>query len=229
MSKRNLFTDDTEGVRFKGRVVNCSSQAPQFENAGSGMARRALILETLRPPEKPDVDLDQKLAGELGSIVSWALQAKHADVKRVLVSGNQTFIDVQHKVEADIDVVHQFLDKCCEPCGGDYMPKMGVLYETFKQFCEDFGVSKVINRRTLHTRINRALPHLRTQRRPLPGTNSTKKVNPQLFGFRIRAEVDTAGRWDKSNYCEGNWAALVSHKVEAPSPEQVFEHQRLNS
>ena len=103
MAQRNLFTDDTEGVVFTGRVVICSSQAPQFENAGSGMARRALILETQRPAEKPYDDLDQKLAAELGSIVSWALQAKHADVKRVLVSGNQTFIDAQHNVEADMD------------------------------------------------------------------------------------------------------------------------------
>ena len=90
MAQRNLFTDDTEGVVYKGRVVICSGQAPQFENAGSGMARTALILETQRPAEKPDAELHQKLAGELGSIVSCALQAKHADVKRVLVSGNQT-------------------------------------------------------------------------------------------------------------------------------------------
>ena len=229
MAQRNLFTDDTEGVVFTGRVVICSSQAPQFENAGSGMARRALILETQRPAEKPDADLDQKLAGELGSIVSWALQAKHADVKRVLVSGNQTFIDAQHNVEADMDVVRQFLDNCCEPCGGDYMPKLGVLYETFRQFCEDFGYSKVLNRRTLLTRIKQELPNLHTQRRSVPGTNSTKKVNPQLFGFRIRPEVDAGGRWDKRNYREGNWAALVSHKAEAPTPEQVFEHQRLSN
>ncbi|MDC2984707.1 primase-like DNA-binding domain-containing protein [bacterium] len=228
MAQRNLFTDDTEGVVFTGRVVICSSQAPQFENAGSGMARRALILETQRPAEKLDADLDQKLAGELGSIVSWALQAQHADVKRVLVSGNQTFIDAQHNVEADMDVVRQFLDNCCEPCGGDYMPKLGVLYETFKQFCEDFGYSKVLNRRTLLTRIKQALPNLHTQRRSVPGTNSTKKVNPQLFGFRIRPEVDAGGRWDKRNYREGNWAALSTHKAEAPTPEQVFEHQRLS-
>ena len=43
-------------------------------------------------------------------MVSWALQAKDADVKRVLVSGNQTFIDAQHNVEADMDVVRQFVD-----------------------------------------------------------------------------------------------------------------------
>ena len=162
-------------------------------------------------------------------MVSWALQAKHADVKRVLVSGNQTFIDAQHNVEADMDVVRQFLDNCCEPCGGDYMPKLGVLYETFKCFCEDFGYSKVINRKTLLTRIKQELPNLHTQRRSVPGTNSTKKVNPQLFGFRIRAEVDTAGRWDKRNYREGNWAALSTHKAKAPTPEQMSEHQRLSN
>ena len=111
-------------------------------------------------------------------------------MKRVLVSGNKTFIDAQHNVEADMDVVRQFLDNCCEPCGGDYMPKLGVLYETFKCFCEAFGYSKVINRKTLLTRIKQALPNLHTQRRSVPGTNSTKKVNPQLFGFRIRPEVD---------------------------------------
>ena len=227
MAQRNLFTDDTEGVVFTGRVVICSSQAPQFENAGSGMARRALILETQRPAEKPDADLDQKLAAELGSIVSWALQAKHADVKRVLVSGNQTFIDAQHNVEADMDVVRQFLDNCCEPCGGDYMPKSVDLYEAFRNFCTDFGLAKVPARKTVLTRINQALPHLRTERRSVPGTNSTKKVNPQLFGFRVRSEVMLRDSHGNRNYREGNWAALVSHKAEAPTPEQVFEHQRL--
>ena len=34
------------------------------------------------------------------------------------------------------------------------------------------------------------------------------KVNSQLFGFRIRAEVDAGGRWDKHNYCEGNFGDL---------------------
>ena len=227
MAQRNLFTDDTEGVVFTGRVVICSSQAPQFENAGSGMARRALILETQRPAEKPDADLDQKLAAELGSIVSWALQAKHADVKRVLVSGNQTFIDAQHNVEADMDVVRQFLDNCCEPCGGDYMPKSIDLYEAFRDFCTDFGLAKVPARKTVLTRINQALPHLRTERRSVPGTNSTKKVNPQLFGFRVRSEVMLRDSHGNRNYREGNWSALVSHKAEAPTPEQVFEHQRL--
>ena len=94
-----------------------------------------------------------------------------------------------------------------------------MLYETFKLFCADFGYSKVINRRTLLTRIKQALPNLHTQRRSVPGTNSTKKVNRQLFGFRIRPEVD-CGRWDKRNYREGNWAALISHKADAPTPEQ---------
>ncbi len=113
MAQRNLFTDDTEGVVFivfTGRGVICSSQAPQFENAGSGMTRRAWILEIQRPAEKPYAYLYQKLAGELGSIISWALQAKYADVKRVLVSGNKTFSDAQHNVEADMDVVRQFVD-----------------------------------------------------------------------------------------------------------------------
>ena len=95
-------------------------------------------------------------------MVSWALQAKHADVKRVLVSGNQTFIDAQHNVEADMDVVRQFLDNCCEPCGGDYMPKSVDLYEAFRNFCTDFGLAKVPARKTVLTRINQALPHLRT-------------------------------------------------------------------
>ena len=104
-----------------------------------------------------------------------------------------------------------------------------MLYETFKLFCEDFGYSKVINRRTLLTRIKQALPNLHTQRRSVPGTNSTKKANPQLFGFRIRPEVDAGGRWDKRNYREGNWAALSTHKAAAPAPEQVFEHQRLSN
>ena len=111
---------------------------------------------------------------------------------------------------------------------GDHMPKLGLLYETFKLFCADFGYSKVINRRTLLTRIKQALPNLHTQRRSVPCTNSTKKVNPQLFGFRIRPEVDCA-RWEKRNYLEGNWAALSMHNAEAPKPEQVFEHQRLSN
>ena len=137
--QRNLFTDDTEGVVFTANFFICSSRAPQFENAVSAMARRGLILETQRPADNPDAE---KACWELGSIASWALQAKHADVKRVLVSGNQTFIDAQHNVDAYTDVVRQFLDNYCEPCGGDYMPKLRVLYETFKLLCEDFGYSR---------------------------------------------------------------------------------------
>ena len=79
------------------------------------------------------------------------------------------------------------------------------------------------------TRINQALPHLRTQRRSVPGTNSTRKVNPQLFGFRVRSEVILRDSHGNRNYREGNWAGLVSHKAEAPTPEQVFEHQRLSN
>ena len=87
----------------------------------------------------------------------------------------------------------------------------------------------MLNRRTLLTRIKQALPNLHTKGSSVPRTNSTKRVNPQFFGFRIGAEVDAGGRWDKRNYHEDNWAALVSHKAEAPTPEQVFEHQRLSN
>ena len=46
MSSRALYSSETDAVPFTGRVVICSTQALNMENAGNGMVRRMLTLPT---------------------------------------------------------------------------------------------------------------------------------------------------------------------------------------
>jgi phage/plasmid-associated DNA primase len=225
ISDRALFENETDAAPFNGRVIICSSQAPQFENAGSGAAGRALTLQTLAEVKDKDPDLNSKLESEIGSIVSWALQADWQEVKDMLYHPDDTFLEAQFDVERGMDVVREFLDNSCEPCGGDEMPKDSDLYAAFKQFCKDFNYEKVQNRKKVLTRIRQALPNLTFSRKAVPGTNSAKKTREQLYGFRVISEVQLSDGTAK--YREGNWPELKKHKPSPPSIESVVRFQSL--
>ena len=75
MSSRALYSSEADAVPFTGRVVICSTQALNMENAGNGMARRMLTIPTKGSAGKPDPLLSDKLKAELGQIASKAMGA----------------------------------------------------------------------------------------------------------------------------------------------------------
>ena len=89
------------------RLVVASAIAPR-------RTRRMLVLQTLPPSGEPDLDLDDKLQAEKGAIVSWALQADRAEVKRMLTMGDKAGLLESSALQAEVqmDPIRNFIDQC---------------------------------------------------------------------------------------------------------------------
>ena len=191
LTSRTLHESEAdEGEAFTGRVVICSTQPPVMEDAGNGMTRRMLVLRTRRPDSdrQVDVDLDDKLEAELGMIVSWALQAEPEAVKKMLSVGDEDGLlsSAATTAEVSMDSIRGFIDACLSPApgGSKAITDPDQLYQAFELYRHDRN-HKAMNRNTFVARVTQALPHLKQERKSVPGTNSKHKVKACFYGLQL--------------------------------------------
>ena len=253
LTSRTLHESDAdEGEAFTGRVVICSTQPPSMEDAGNGMTRRMLVLRTKDDPNRiPDIDLDDKLRAELGAIVSWALQADRQAVKSMLSIGDPAGLlnDAKTSAEVSMDPIRAFIDTCLVPVpttGDDLqLPDPERLYIAYRLFCSDRN-HRSISQGNFISRLAAALPHLRQERRALPGSNSAQKIKAFFYGFDLAEQLLAAGTkdigrltnpnttkhrdlpdygLDRRHYREGGLADLKAHRPDLPDLHAVYALQ----
>ena len=228
LPSRVLHASEGCNEPFTGRVIICSSQPLQLENAGSGMARRQLVLKTQPAPLKPDPDLVRKLQVEIGDIVSWALGAAESEVEDVLSGNNQLVREAAEEVEKDMDTVRRFIDQCLVVASGEIMPSDTKVYDVFRDFCKATGLEKPCALNQFKRRLRQALPHLNAKRKNI---GNGKKTSEQLFGFDINKTIKDAYLANNTyESCEelegGGWSQLKGHHPPEPTSEQIASHQR---
>ena len=239
LTSRKLHESDAdEGEAFNGRVLICSTQPPSMEDAGTGMTRRMLVLKTLPPTGKADLDLDDKLKKELGDIVSWALRAERSDVHELLTSGDSGGLLAEAGLAAEVqmDPIRSFIDICVEPSSAETITSDSQLFTAFKLFCHDQR-HRATTQRNFVNRLKAALPHLRLERRNVPGSSGQKKTPAVFYGLQVRkglmskfSEVgdgdhvtlrDEIYSLDRNAYGEGGLKATKQHFPNAPTAEVV--------
>ena len=235
LTGRALFQAESETAEpFKGRVVICSTQPPLMDDAGNGLTRRMLVLPTSRPAGmKPDLDLDEKLEAELGQIVSWALQATRQQVKELLAGGdvNGLLRDAARGAEINMDPVRRFVNHCLVPKPGNHFPDETLLFKSYQVFCKEQN-HRATAQRSFLNRLEGALPHLRTRRRSVPGSNSRKKTRECFYGFDVQEDlitfptsmINNGPQLDPSKYVQQGYEALQEHRPEEPDVMVVVAH-----
>ncbi|QNI48860.1 primase-like DNA-binding domain-containing protein [Synechococcus sp. A15-60] len=239
LTSRTLHESEAdEGEAFNGRVVICSTQPPSMEDAGTGMTRRMLVLQTLPPSGEPDLDLDDKLQAEKGAIVSWALQADRAEVKRMLTMGDKAGLLESSALQAEVqmDPIRNFIDQCLVAKPTDHIPADSKLFTAFKLFCHD-QKHKATAQRTFINRLKAALPHLRAERMSVPGTSGGQKTPAVFFGMGLaegllvqgyEPDLNTVSNRDereslnRDRYREGGLAEVKRHRPAVPTVEQIL-------
>lgn len=231
LTGRTLHESDAEDAEsFSGRVVICSTQPPSMDDAGNGMTRRMLVLPTSRPAGmKPDLDLDEKLEAELGQIVSWALRASRQEVKRLLAGGdvNGLLRAAATAAEVAMDAVRSFADTCLVPRPSKYLPNETELFKAFQAFCTEQN-HRPTSQKTFVSRLAMALPHLRADRRSIPGSNSTRKAPTCFFGFGVKeglmstSVVTHKPFLNTKHYVQNGYEELRSHQPALPEPSYVL-------
>lgn len=196
LTARRLYSSDTTQFIFTGRVLLCSTQPPAMENAGVGMARRLLILETLGTRLPSDIlptegsDMEQLLHRELGEIVSWALQMPEDQVRAVLRSEDPAGLlqEARLSIESQMDATRMFIDQCLVPSESTSIPDGDQLFLAYRLFCKHTG-HKPCSRTVFVSRMRQALPNLDRARQAIPGSNSTRKTRRIFYGFKLVPEL----------------------------------------
>ena len=214
LSARHLYSRDTFTVQFTGRVVVCAEAVPTMENAGSGMARRLLILPT--KPKRLHSDLleglvaeklDSALRAEIGQLISWALQMPRSEVEAVLRGDDPDGLLKQSRSSCEVrmDATRSFIDQCLEPASRTTIPNLAELFACYQLFCRAKGHRGVCNEASFKHRLRGALPHLYRERSGVPGNARASKVPAMFFGLQM-----VEGLWKSDKYAGG----FGSHETE---------------
>mgnify|MGYP002818701017 CR=1 FL=1 len=217
MSSRTLFVNDPEAAPFTGRVVICSTQALNMENAGNGMERRMLTLPTQGSTGKPDPELSDKLKAELGQIMSWAMGASVAEVNKVICGDVELIKQTNLEAVSQMDPVRLFIDECLKPAEGDTLISNSSLYSGYKQYCDIKGL-KPLAENNFKGRLRDALDHLVLKK------NGHQKTALQIYG--IGWSTDPHKHFPRGPFQSGGVIALANHRPNPPSYEAIRKHQK---
>lgn len=102
----------------------------------NGFYRRMLILKMDRQPEKPDIELADRLLLELPYFIKLSVQALHEMYQRGIITISENSKAAVLQMRVDSDVVEAWLVERCT-VGAGLKADRGVAFEDFKKFCED--------------------------------------------------------------------------------------------
>jgi putative DNA primase/helicase len=130
--------------QFKLNVIG--NNKPVLRNVDPAMRRRINMLPFINKPEKPDLELEQKLRAEAPAILRWAIEGcidwqRHGLVKpAVIVDATEEYFQSQ-------DHFGRWLEECCEyGPGATTSEKPSHLLYSFQKWCEDNGEPMADNR-----------------------------------------------------------------------------------
>lgn len=102
----------------------------------NGFFRRMLILKMDRQPEKPDIELADRLLSELNYFIKLSVQALHDMYQRGIITISENSKEAVLQMRKDSDVVEAWISERCT-VGAELKVDRGIAFEDFKKYCED--------------------------------------------------------------------------------------------
>lgn len=102
----------------------------------NGFYRRMLILKMDKQPEKPDIELADRLLLELPYFIKLSVQALHEMYQRGIITISENSKEAVLQMRKDSDVVEAWISERCT-IGADLRMERTSAFEDFKKYCED--------------------------------------------------------------------------------------------
>lgn len=102
----------------------------------NGFFRRMLILKMDRQPEKPDIELTDRLLSELNYFIKLSVQALHNMYQRGIITISENSKEAVLQMRKDSDVVEAWISERCI-VGAGLKVDRGAAFEDFKKYCEN--------------------------------------------------------------------------------------------
>lgn len=102
----------------------------------NGFFRRMLILKMDRQPEKPDIELADRLLSELHYFIKLSVQALHEMYQRGIITISENSKEMVLQMRKDSDVVEAWISERCF-VGARLKVDRGIAFEDFKKYCEN--------------------------------------------------------------------------------------------
>lgn len=115
-------------------LVIVGNYKPALDSVDEAMRRRVNIIPFEHKPEKPDLDLQDKLKGEWPVILQWMIEGS-LDWQ---ANGMQRAKLVESRTEQyfyDEDSIQHWLDEACEQSEGVTL-RLGVVFDSWRAFCK---------------------------------------------------------------------------------------------
>lgn len=102
----------------------------------NGFFRRMLILKMDKQPEKPDIELADRLLFELNYFIKLSVQALHEMYQRGIITISENSKEAVLQIRKDSDVVEAWISERCT-VGAELKVDRGIAFEDFKKYCEN--------------------------------------------------------------------------------------------
>jgi putative DNA primase/helicase len=178
-------------INWEGRlplhITVAGNRLPDYGSHTKAMLRRALVVPFDRSfKDNADRSLDDKLAGELTGILTWALDGLDR-VRRNAAAGEDGFTEPQESRDAKLrmkylsDPVDGFVDECCTIENGASVDK-DLLHGAYGEFCEHQG-ARALEKNRFSERLHEIDP------RVVPTRPRRKGKRAQFYkGIRLADE-----------------------------------------
>lgn len=173
------------------KLIMATNYKPRIRGTDSGIWRRIRLVPFTQtiPEDKQDLQLPDKLRAELPGILNWALeglqqwmQASSGGKRRGLPHCDAVD-SATAEYRGEQDRLKQFLEDCTEHVPG-YTVQAGVLYQTYKGWCEENGERFPLTGNKFGREISKTLQRTKTR------TNFTyQDVRLTDEGSRLLASV----------------------------------------
>lgn len=102
----------------------------------NGFFRRMLILKMDRQPEKPDIELADRLLSELHYFIKLSMQALHEMYQRGIITISESSKEAVLQMRKDSDVVEAWISERCI-VGAGLKVDRSKAFDDFKKYCEN--------------------------------------------------------------------------------------------
>ena len=144
---KKLLGEDFVMAEFKGqnafmfknysKMLFSTNMLPMITTERTnGFFRRLLILKMDRQPEKPDMELADRLLTEMPYFLKLAVQALNELYQRGIITVSENSKQAVLQMWKDSDVVQAWIDDCCT-VGADLKTERTALFENFEKYCKE--------------------------------------------------------------------------------------------
>ena len=162
-----------------------TNHMPHTRDFSDALFRRALVMpfnRTFKAGKNADPNLKEKLAGELSGVLNLALQAYGEVLKRGSFTDPECCLRAKEEWRLEADQVAQFIGERCEMLP-DARIESGNLYFAYKNWADDAGIMRRLNRKNFTNRVQRC------GGQPCKGSGGVRMI----AGVRVKSMVEGDG------------------------------------